>query len=136
VYDAYRIVEQKNYSTLLPLFTIKLLTLLGYIQPLNSCSNCHASLKKSKKASLNQHGMIVCGVCCKPGDESIPLDCLKLLYFAQSKRLKDLQKIDIPKKLHSILGDITSKLRNVPFSRIINLDDEEILMLTRSKSFL
>lgn len=109
IQSACEIVDQKNYTIILPFFTLKFLTLLGYIQELNLCSNCHSPLRESDSCSLDADCRVVCAACGGSTSAHIPMDCMKILYFAQRNSLDNLLRIDIPKKLHPFFTEVARK---------------------------
>ena len=110
IQEALEIVDQNNCSVILPLFTLKLLSHLGYIQQMNICGNCRNALRDSVKAYLNSSCNIVCESCRNEGNETIPLEAVKLIFFCQQHSLSDLLRIDIPKNLQPLFADISQKL--------------------------
>lgn len=110
VEEAFDVVDQNNYTVVLPFFTLKLLTTLGYIQQMNICSNCRNALRDSKKAYLDSSCNVICEDCKNENNKEAPLKGVKLLFFCQQNNLSDLLKIDIPKNLQPFFAEISQNL--------------------------
>lgn len=108
--EAFGLVNKDNYKIILPFFTLKLLTYLGYIQQMNICSNCRNALRDSKKAYLDSGCNVICENCKNESSKEFPLEGVKLLFFCQKNNLADLLKIDISKNLQPFFTEISQGL--------------------------
>lgn len=125
--ETIEMCHQKNFNIVLPLFTVKLLSLLGYIQDFSCCGNCHETFTEKGNIFLHQGKKAVCHTCQSEDDISVPTEAIKLLSFSQKHSLKALHQIEIPEKLMGSLENISFEL----FTNITNRPRNSELFLKK-----
>jgi DNA repair protein RecO (recombination protein O) len=110
VLETYSLVNEKNFAVILPCFTVKLMTILGFVQPFSLCQACHTPLQKAKSQHLGDECSILCNTCAKSCDAVAPLSGVKLLHFVQEHDLSELFRVRDTMKLSSFLQKISAAL--------------------------
>jgi DNA repair protein RecO (recombination protein O) len=102
--------KNHNYSIYTALFTIKLLSALGYIQQMNRCGQCHEFLRDSKTVHCNDSHQLVCDTCSAARDTEVPMGCAKLLYHLQENDFSEILKLEIPKNYQNFAQEFSEKV--------------------------
>lgn len=108
--DALSIITQKNYSKIFPFFTVKFLTILGYLQDFNRCGVSHLLLREVSETYVTSSLQIVSAEHKENGDTLIPITCVKALYFCQRYDLLQCVKLDLSLQDLNILNDLAYKM--------------------------
>ncbi len=110
VLETYPLVNEKNFSVILPCFTVKLMTILGFVQSFSLCQACHAPLKKTVDPCLRDGCCVLCTTCANDRDITVPLSGIKLLNFIQKNSLSAITHVKNTKPLSILLNTISAAL--------------------------